>query len=168
MPISLLPAEAVEADAIRNLTVDESQMDFIASNDESLEELTERPECVGFAIMAEGQPVGFAMSALDPDDGNHWIYRLMIDARHQGKGFGRKALAALVETMAAIPGCDAIYLGVYPDNTRARALYQRVGFRETGQIIGGETVLRLGLAGSNAWMSPRDPRFDEGVSYNRQ
>ncbi|OCP38696.1 GNAT family N-acetyltransferase [Ensifer sp. LC163] len=95
--------------------------------------------------MSHGQPVGFAMYALDPDDGNHWIYRLMIDARNQGKGFGRKALAAVVETMATIPGCDAIYLGVYPDNTRAHALYRRFGFRETGQIIGGETVLRLDL-----------------------
>lgn len=150
MPISLLPAETVDADAIRHLTVDESQTDFIASNDESLEELAERPECVGFAVMAEGQPVGFAMYALDPDDGNHWICRLMIDISHQGKGFGGKALAALVKTMAAIPGCEAIYLGVYPDNTRAQALYQRFGFRETGQIIGGETVLRLDLAGVKA------------------
>ncbi|NVD39038.1 GNAT family N-acetyltransferase [Ensifer sp. HO-A22] len=150
MPISLLPAEAVEADAIRNLAVDESQTDFIASNDESLEELAERPECVGFAVMAEGQPVGFAMYALDADDGNHWIYRLMIDISHQGKGFGGQALAALIETMATIPGCDAIYLGVYPDNTRAHALYQRFGFRETGKMIGGETVLRLDLAGNKA------------------
>lgn len=146
MPISLLPVEAVEADAIRNLTVDESQMNFIASNGDSLEELAERSECVGFAVMADSQAIGFAMYALDPDDGNHWIYRLMIDSSHQGKGFGSKALAALIKTMATIPGCDAIYLGVYPDNIRAYALYQRFGFRETGQIIGGETVLRLGLA----------------------
>lgn len=150
MPISLLPVEAVEADAIRNLTVDESQTDFIASNALSLAELAERPECVGFAVMAAGQLVGFAMYALDPDDGNHWIYRLMIDITHQGQGLGRKALAALVETMAAIPGCDSIHLGVCPDNTRARAMYQRFGFRETGQIIGGETVLRLDLAGPKA------------------
>jgi len=87
MTITLLPVDAVDPDVIRKLDVHESQMDFIASNEESLEELAERPECVGFAVMIEGAPIGFAMYALDPDDGNHWIYRLMIDARHQGKGY---------------------------------------------------------------------------------
>lgn len=118
-------------------------MDFIASNDESLEELAERPECVGFAVMAEGAPVGFAMYALDPDDGNHWIYRLMIDAGHQGKGYGAKALAALLDHMAKIPECGDIYLGVYPQNARAHALYHRFGFRETGMVLGEEKVMRL-------------------------
>ena len=143
MTITLLPVDAVDPDTIRKLDVHENQMDFIASNEESLQELAERPECVGFAVIAEGAPVGFAMYALDPDDGNHWIYRLMIDARHQGKGYGVKALAALLEHMAGIPECGNIYLGVYPENTRAHALYHRFGFRETGMMLGEEKVMRL-------------------------
>lgn len=144
MTITLLPADAVDADAIRQLDVHQDQMDFIASNAESLDELAERAECVGLAIVAEGAPVGFAMYALDPDDGNHWIYRLMIDARHQGKGYGAAALAALIAHMAKIPECGDIYLGVYPQNTRAHALYHRFGFRETGMMLGNEKVMRLG------------------------
>ncbi len=56
MTITLLPVDAVDPDTIRKLDVHESQMDFIASNEESLEELAERPECVGFAVMIEGAP----------------------------------------------------------------------------------------------------------------
>ncbi|HEV7306024.1 GNAT family N-acetyltransferase [Ensifer sp.] len=143
MTITLLPVDAVHADTVRRLDVQEDQTDFIASNAESLAELAERPECVGFAVMAADTPVGFAMYALDPDDGNHWIYRLMIDARHQGKGYGSQALAALLAHMATIPECGDIYLGVTPENTRAHALYHRVGFRETGMMLDGEKVMRL-------------------------
>ncbi len=145
MTITLLPVDAVDPDTIRKLDVHENQMDFIASNEESLQELAERPECVGFAVIAEGAPVGFAMYALDPDDGNHWIYRLMIDARHQGKGYGVKALAALLEHMAGIPECGDIYLGVYPENTRAHALYHRFGFRETRRQDGKDEADAHGI-----------------------
>ena len=56
MTITLLLVDTVDADVIRRLDVHENQMDFIASNDESLEELGERPECVGFAVMAQTAP----------------------------------------------------------------------------------------------------------------
>ena len=96
-------------------------------------------------IFVEDEPVGFAMYTLDADDGNWWIYRLMIDQRFQKRGYGRAGLRAVIERMSAIPGCDTIYLGVVQENGAAAAFYRQEGFRETGQILGDETVMRLEL-----------------------
>jgi diamine N-acetyltransferase len=119
------------------------QAAFVASNAESLEDAADNPASVPLIIRAAGEPVGFAMYALDEDDGNYWIYRLMIDARVQGRGYGRAAVIRIVEMLSRIPGCDRVVLGVKPDNERARRLYEAVGFRPTGEIIDGEIVMTL-------------------------
>ena len=81
------------------------------------------------------------MYPLDPDDGNYWLYRLMIDARFQGRGYGAAAMQAIVALMRALPGCSSIVLGVEPANVRAASLYRHAGFRERGDSIEGETVM---------------------------
>lgn len=139
--ISLTPISPDQQDAVRRLAVAPEQADFVASNAESLAEAAQRPECVPLAIHAGQELVGFAVYALDPDDGRHWIYRLMIDARFQGRGHGGAALAALLELMAGLPGCSLVKLGVAPANHRAARLYERLGFRPNGEIIDGETIL---------------------------
>ncbi len=143
--ITVLPLERAQRDAACKLAVAPDQEDFVASNVESLEEADERPECVPLGLHAGGELVGFAMYALDPDDGNYWIYRLMIDARHQGRGFGRAGLSAVVTLMSGLPGCSRIILGVNPDNARAVRLYRSFGFVETGAVIDGETVMAYQL-----------------------
>lgn len=152
MTVVLKSLGDAEREAVVALEVGDDQDDFVATNAESLEEADENPACVPLGVFSGSEPVviddlvGFAMYALDGDDGNWWIYRLMIDKRFQKRGFGRAALRAVVERMSAIPGCDAVYLGVYPENTAAANLYRQEGFRETGQILGEETVMRLELA----------------------
>ncbi|GAU85872.1 GNAT family N-acetyltransferase [Bosea sp. BIWAKO-01] len=146
MPITVTPFDATERQAILGLSVSPEQDDLIASNEESLEEADERPECIPLAVRADGALVGFAMYALDPDDGHYWIYRLMIDARFQGRGYGRAALAALVPLISAEPDCAHITISYHPENERAAGLYRSFGFRETGEVIAGETVARFKVA----------------------
>lgn len=118
------------------------QAAFVASNEASLEEAEDNPACVPLIIRASGEPVGFAMYALDEDDGNYWIYRLMIDARFQGKGYGWAALNRIIRMLSELPGCSCVVLGVKPENEGARRLYERAGFRMTGDVIDGELVMR--------------------------
>lgn len=95
------------------------------------------------AIYAGEAMVGFAMYALDADDGHYWIYRLMIDAGQQGKGYGRAAMRLLLDRLRAIPDCDDVTISYEPENQVARKLYAGLGFRETGEMISGEVVARL-------------------------
>ena len=125
------------------LSVAAEQRDFVATNADSLCEADGNQACFPFAIAVDGSVVGFAMYALDPDDGNYWIYRLMIDQRHQHRGIGRAALAELIALMSALPNCPRIVLGVEPGNSAARALYESAGFVATGEVIGGEAVMCL-------------------------
>ncbi|MDX0016974.1 GNAT family N-acetyltransferase [Sinorhizobium meliloti] len=127
---------------VRSLLVSEEQTSFVASNEDSLDEAEDNPACVPLVIRAQGLPVGFAMYALDEDDGNYWIYRLMIDARFQGKGYGSTALMEIISMLSQIPDCTCIMLGVKPGNDQAIRIYQRAGFRLTGDTLDGELVMR--------------------------
>lgn len=147
MQIVLKPLGAAEREKVLELKVRRSQQAFVASNAESIEEAEDGDHCVPLAIYDADVPVGFAMYALDPDDGNYWIYRLMIDQRYQRLGYGRQALIELLKVMSQLPGCSHVTLGVLPENEAAIALYRSLGFRETGQIIGGEIVLRRNVPG---------------------
>ena len=66
-----------------------------------------------------GELVGFLMHALDPDENSRWIYRLMIDRNHQGRGYGRAALRALMAHLHSLPGDQASPLVLTP-KTSAR------------------------------------------------
>ncbi|KQU95996.1 spermidine acetyltransferase [Ensifer sp. Root31] len=128
------------------------QLSYVASNAASLEEANENPACTSFVIRAHGEPVGFAMHALDEDDGNYWVYRLMIDARFQGMGYGRAALSRIIQKLAELPDCSCIVLGVKPENERARRLYENAGFQITGDGL-GEHMLAPRENASN-WPDP--------------
>jgi diamine N-acetyltransferase len=141
--VHLEPITAANRAQLVALSVTAEQRDFVATNADSLREADGNPACFPFAIAVDASVVGFAMYALDPDDGNYWIYRLMIDQRHQHRGIGRAALAELIALMSALPNCPRIVLGVEPGNGAARALYESAGFVATGEVIGGETVMCL-------------------------
>ena len=95
------------------------------------------------AVCAGADVVGFVMWGFDPDDGHHWIGGLCIDARRQGKGFGRATVLELVELLRGL-GATGIALSYSPENTAAARLYASLGFVEDGEAY-GETVARLAL-----------------------
>lgn len=139
--LSLPPITAQNWHDIIALAPRDDQKQFIASNLYSIAQSKVQPECMPLAIYAEATPIGFAMYALDQDDGHYWIYRMMIDAHYQGQGYGRAALQLLIEMMQLLPGCDRIHLGVNPENKTAMSLYTQAGFKPTGLILGEEVIL---------------------------
>jgi diamine N-acetyltransferase len=67
----------------------------------------------------------------------------MIDAAHQGKGYGRAAMRALIERLARMPECAEIYLSFEPNNINAESLYRSLGFEPTGKTDEiGEIIMR--------------------------
>ncbi|MGM9605859.1 MAG: GNAT family N-acetyltransferase [Faecousia sp.] len=147
------------------LEVAESQKSFVATNTESILEaycaITNGGTALPFGIYDGDTPVGFTMISYGCDDwedapaiarDNYAIWRLMIDQRFQGKGYGKAAMAAILDFIRTFPRGKAEYcmLSYEPENTVAKALYHSFGFRENGEMDGDEIVAVLKLCTTNA------------------
>lgn len=141
----MVTLKEITADNFREcaqLDVEENQQGFVTSNAVSLAQSKYQPECVPFAVYSEGGMVGFVMYCVDADDGEYWIYRMMIDKRHQGKGYGKEALRLLVQRISKDASHHCIMLGVHRESERAVALYTGFGFKFTGQVYGAEHIMK--------------------------
>jgi RimJ/RimL family protein N-acetyltransferase len=87
------------------------------------------------AIAADGEPVGFMMVAEPlPTQPHPYLWRLMIDWRHQGRGVGRAAIEALARQRAA-QGATHLLLSCTADVTGTpEPFYRRLGFERTGKV----------------------------------
>jgi diamine N-acetyltransferase len=131
-------------EVVVGLAVTDDQLDFVAPNLFSIAESRFLPGFRTRAVLHDEEAVGFAMYGPDPDDNGHlWLYRLMIDKAHQGKGLGRAALQEIIKHVRDELDAPLLRLGVRADNTAAVALYKSAGFAFTGQTFGSEEILEL-------------------------
>ncbi len=125
------------------LTVTQQQVDFVTSNAVSIGQSKVQPECIPLAVYDNDIMVGFIMYCIDEDDDEYWIYRMMIDKNHQSKGYGREALASLLEVIKQDKSHNRIFLGVHKESTYALKLYKSFGFDFDGQVFGSEHIMIL-------------------------
>ncbi|MQA73077.1 MAG: GNAT family N-acetyltransferase [Solirubrobacterales bacterium] len=71
--------------------------------------------------------------------------RLMVAARHQGRGVGRRAVALLIEHLRAEADAEELLTSCVPGPGGPRGFYLGLGFEDTGRVEGGEVVPRLAL-----------------------
>lgn len=129
-----------------DLRVTNGQENFVTANLMSMAQAKVYPTANPLAVYHEAEMVGFVMYGFDEDEQHFYLIRLMIDARHQGKGYGRAATLAVVERMRQIEDCREIYLSFVPENTGAEKLYRSVGFERTGKRSeDGEVVMKFSL-----------------------
>lgn len=135
--------------ALLTLQVSDAQSAIVTGVAAALEEAAAMPECQPRAVRdCRGEMVGFLMYALDRNDRAPWIYRILVDRAHQGRGLGRAALeTAIAEIRLAWPLHPRVYLAVRPENGGASAFYAACGFRPDGRVIGGQRVLWRSLLG---------------------
>jgi GNAT superfamily N-acetyltransferase len=69
---------------------------------------------------------------------------MMIDARHQRRGFGRQAIRWAIEE-ARRWGVDSVGLSHGPASGHAGPFYQKLGFEYTGELDGDERKMILRL-----------------------
>ncbi|WP_136605432.1 GNAT family N-acetyltransferase [Paenibacillus dokdonensis] len=125
------------------LRVADEQSEFVASNLFSLAQAKAFPECVCLAIYHDDVLVGFTMYCIDEEDHEYWIYRLMIDTKHQSKGYGKAAMELVIKRIKEDIQHHVIYISFEPDNIWAKLLYEKLGFEEDGRVIDGEVVYKL-------------------------
>jgi diamine N-acetyltransferase len=131
--------------AICALAVAPGQGGFVAANSVSIAEAYFEPKAWFRAIYADDEPVGFVMLYDDPDTPEYFLWRLMIDGRHQGRGYGRRALDLLVDHVRSRPGASELRSSYVPGETGPGGFYRRYGFEETGELNHGQVVIRLAL-----------------------
>ncbi len=88
-------------------------------------------------------PVGFVMYGYCSEREEYELCRLMIDRKHQNKGFGTIALKMCCEKMFEEYECDAVYLLVNCENEKAIKLYEKNGFVSNGDMVGKDKVYYL-------------------------
>ncbi len=149
---------------IIDLEVNKAQEDFVASNQISLVQAysvrDSSASAFPFGIYHDDTPVGFLMigfneaATYEEDEtppkvlnGNYSLWRLMIDAKYQGKGFGREAVKLALDFIRKYPCGKAEYcaLSYEPENKAAAKLYHSFGFKENGEMDGDEIVAVLKL-----------------------
>lgn len=137
--------------AVLALETAPGQEGFIESPRECLEEAAAIPNWKPVALCVGSTVVGFAMYGAFPQYGNRlWLDRLLIDRKHQGKGYGSQALTMLVAKLAAEYDQKEIYLSIYEENELAQGMYERHGFRFTGELdLKGEKIMVLRLDDSS-------------------
>lgn len=150
---------------IVDLKVARSQKEFVASNGDSIIQAytTIGTEChvFPFGIYNDKKPVGFLMigyneAALydaedfDPPEAlknNYSIWRLMIDKRYQGRGYGKEAISLALDFIKTWPCGKAEYCEISWEqgNDDAARLYHSMGFEENGEMDGDEIVAVMKL-----------------------
>jgi diamine N-acetyltransferase len=97
---------------------------------------------VGFAMISDNIP-----QPMDDDlVGPYFLWKLLIDHRCQGRGYGAATLDAVVDYLATRPGADVLYTSCADGAGSPRGFYLRYGFADTGRVMLGENVLALDLA----------------------
>ena len=131
--------------AVLRLSVRDDQRHFVAPNSVSLAQAKVQPECVPLAVYDGERPIGFVMYALDYEEREYWIYRVMVDGAYQSRGYGRRIMEMLLERIQkeALPDRHTLYLSFEPDNAWGRELYQSLGFEDDNRMVHGEYVFRL-------------------------
>lgn len=142
--------------AVLDLSVGPGQDGLVAINSVSIAQAHFSPEAWFRAIHADEQAVGFAMledwTQVDSPAPRLYrgepyvaLWRFMIDARHQNKGYGAQAIALLIAHARSRPGVRQMLLSFVPKESGPEGFYTRFGFVRTGEVDEGEVVMRLAL-----------------------
>ncbi|MGV3465361.1 MAG: GNAT family N-acetyltransferase [Heyndrickxia sp.] len=129
-----------------SLRVREDQVKFVASNAVSLAQLNFLENFHAKGIYQDEEMIGFTLYGIDEDDHEYWIYRMMIDQKHQGIGYGKEAIKLVIDDIRnRKEDCHkTITLSYEPSNEHAKQVYEKMGFQEVeGLIIGDEQVARF-------------------------
>jgi diamine N-acetyltransferase len=135
------------------LNVAPGQERFVSSVRGALREADEYPHAKPWyrAVYADGEPVGFVMLSWNvqpqpPEIIGPWfLWKLLIDERHQGRGYGVQVVRQIVELVRA-EGATELLTSYVPGDGGPAGFYQRLGFVATGAFDPhGEVIMRLTL-----------------------
>ncbi len=136
-----------------NLSVHPHQRDLVSSNMKTFAEAPFEPGSRVWGLWQGATPVGlmamvhpreYPYHAPEDDHEAAYLWRLMIAADHQRCGYGRAAIAMSLQ-VAREWDCPRLTLGVSDAAHSAEGFYEMMGFRRTGHVIEGDTMMSRSL-----------------------
>jgi diamine N-acetyltransferase len=148
--VSLRAISDSDRDAVVGLRVSPAQERSVSGVAESLLEAAEEPDGRGlpWGVYADETPVGFVMisdAVGSPDYIPHYLWKLLIDARHQQRGYGTATLDLIVEFFRG-RGVEEMWTSAGQVDGSPLGFYEGYGFEQTGELVfDDEVLLRLKL-----------------------
>ena len=123
-----------------------NQKDFLPSNLYSIAEAQFYAEAKSNAIYnLQGQLIGYVLYGRDIYTEKWKIFRIMIDKCHQGQGYGKSAMQAIIAQITREPDGHEILISYHDDNQVARELYAKLGFVEQQTNLDSQVTALLTL-----------------------
>ncbi len=155
-PFSVRPVDAGNVDAVLKLQVAAGQRRFVSNVERSLAQVAYEPAGRALAMFSgegtDAEAVGMMLlydMRLDKDKpaAQLYVWRLLVDERFQGLGYGRRAMQWVVEEARRL-GVASVGLSHVELDGHAGGFYEKLGFRYTGEVDEGELKMILALEGA--------------------
>ena len=127
-------------------TLSEPKKFYVAPNAHSLAQANFITKAWYRAIYAGKALVGFVMLYLDDEQGRYMVWRMMIGEPFHGRGYGRRAMDAVIEHVRANhPNSEELTLSYGQGPGSPEGFYKKLGFIPTGKEEFGEVYASLNL-----------------------
>lgn len=154
MAVTLREIDDANRETVLGLRVAPAQEQFVSSVAGSLAEAADYPHAKPWyrAVFDGDEAVGFVMLSwnVEPQPpeiiGPWFLWKLLIDERHQGRGYGREIVQTVADLVRA-EGATELLTSYTPGPGGPAGFYQRLGFVPTGGVDpNGEIIMRLKLS----------------------
>jgi diamine N-acetyltransferase len=153
--VALRPVDDANRPELEALRVTPQQGRFVSDVADSLAEAAAEPDgrAIAWGLYDGDAAVGFVMISDEvggPGYIAHYLWKLLIDERHQRRGYGTAALD-LVAGYFRDRGVEVMWTSAGRGEGSPIPFYERYGFRQTGEIVfEDEVLLRLDLRGQRS------------------
>jgi histidinol dehydrogenase len=146
---SVRPVDADNLAEVMKLEVAAGQRRFVATVPVSLAQVAYSPAGRAVAMFDGDEAVGMMLlydmrQDKDQPAEQLYVWRLLVDARHQGRGYGRLAMQWVVDEARRL-GLQSVGLSHRDLPDGPAGFYAKLGFRYTGEVDDGELKMVLPL-----------------------
>jgi diamine N-acetyltransferase len=144
--IFLRPIDEVNREAVEALDVTSEQQRFVSTAADSMREAAREPDgrALYWAVYADEAPVGFVMISDDvgaPGYFPQYLWKLFIDERYQGRGYGTATLDLIADYFRRRPEVKIMRTSCGQGKGSPLGFYERYGFKQTGEIVFDNEIL---------------------------
>jgi diamine N-acetyltransferase len=101
-------------------------------------------QLVGFVMISDNIPAD-TLAADDDIVGPYFLWRLLIDHRFQGRGYGAATIDAVVRYLRTRPNAEVLLTSCKAGDGSPQPFYLHYGFVKTGEVKWGEEILALDI-----------------------